>query len=98
VSRREFDAMVADPDRLSRQVQVSPSGRLSPVGDPRRHPGQPARFRNGDVITAVNGTRLDDELGLLGLYAGLGSTRSYNVTFQRGGATQTRTIRPILRE
>ncbi len=94
VTRREFDAMVADPDKLSRQVQVSPSGsgyRLSGI----RGGTQVSQlgFKNGDVITAVNGTRLDDQLGLLGLYAGLDSTRSYNVTFLRGGTRQTRTIR-----
>lgn len=94
VTRREFDAIVADPDKLSRQVQVSPSGsgyRLSGI----RGGTQVSQlgFKNGDVITAVNGTRLDDQLGLLGLYAGLDSTRSYNVTFLRGGTRQTRTIR-----
>jgi general secretion pathway protein C len=94
VARRDFDAMVANPEKLLRQVQVSPSGggyRLSGI-----HAGSQVSqlgFRNGDVITAVNGTRLDDQLGLLGLYAGLDSTRSYNVTYQRGGARHTRTIR-----
>lgn len=94
VTRREFDAIVADPDKLSRQVQVSPSGsgyRLSGI----RGGSQVSQlgFQNGDVITAVNGTRLDDQLGLLGLYAGLDSTRSYNVTFTRGGARRTKTLR-----
>ncbi len=94
VARSEFDAMVANPDKLLRQVQVSPSGsgyRLSGI----RAGSQVSQlgFHNGDVITAVNGTRLDDQLGLLGLYAGLDSTRSYNVTYQRGGARHTRTIR-----
>ena len=94
VARRDFDAMVADPDKLLRQVQVAPSGggyRLSGI----RGGSQVSQlgFRNGDVITAVNGTRLDDQLGLLGLYAGLDSTRSYNVTYQRGGARHTKTIR-----
>ncbi len=94
VARRDFDAMVANPEKLLRQVQVSPSGggyRLSGI-----HAGSQVSqlgFRNGDVITAVNGTRLDDQLGLLGLYAGLDSTRSYNVTYQRGGARHMRTIR-----
>lgn len=94
VARRDFDAMVADPDKLLRQVQVAPAGggyRLSGI----RGGSQVSQlgFRNGDVITAVNGTRLDDQLGLLGLYAGLDSTRSYNVTYQRGGARHTKTIR-----
>jgi len=94
VTRREFDAIVADSDKLSRQVQVSPSGsgyRLSGI----RGGSQVSQlgFQNGDVITAVNGTRLDDQLGLLGLYAGLDSTRSYSVTFTRGGARRTKTLR-----
>jgi len=94
VGRREFDAMVADPNRLLRQVQVSPAGkgyRLSGIrGD--SDVGK-LGFRNGDVIVAINGTRLDDQIGLLGLYGGLGSTRTYNVTYERAGVRQTRTIR-----
>lgn len=94
VARRDFDAMVADPDKLLKQVQVSPSGpgyRLSGI----RGGSQVSAlgFRNGDVITAVNGTAMDDQLGLLGLYGSLDSTRTYNVTYLRGGSKHTRTIR-----
>lgn len=94
VARRDFDAMVADPDKLARQVQVTPAGagyRLSGI----RAGSQVSQlgFRNGDVLLSVNGTRLDDQLGLLGLYAGLDSTRSYNVSYQRAGAKHSRTIR-----
>lgn len=94
VSRREFDAMVDDPGRLARQVQVSPTNggyRLSGVraGSDVSKLG----FRNGDVLRAVNGTQLDDDFGLIGLYAGLATTRTYNVTFERGGVRRTRTIR-----
>jgi type II secretory pathway component PulC len=94
VARRDFDAMVADPDKLLRQVQVSEARggyRLSGI----RAGSQVSQlgFRNGDVLISVNGTRLDDQLGLLGLYGGLESTRSYNVTYERGGARHTRTVR-----
>lgn len=94
VARRDFDAMVADPDKLLKQVQVSPSGpgyRLSGI----RGGSQVSAlgFRNGDVITAVNGTAMDDQLGLLGLYGSLDSTRTYNVTYLRGGSKHSRTIR-----
>jgi len=94
VTRKAFDAMVADPNRLLKQVQVSEANngyRLSGIrGD--SDVGK-LGFRNGDVVTAVNGTSLDDQLGLLGLYGGLGSTRTYNVTILRGGVRQTRTVR-----
>lgn len=94
VSRKAFDAMVADPNRLLRQVQVSEAEggyRLSGIrGD--SDVGK-LGFRNGDVVTAVNGTSMTDELGLLGLYGGLGRTRTYNVTVRRDGGRQTRTIR-----
>lgn len=86
--------MVADPNKLLRQVQVSEvnSGyRLSGIrGD---SDVSKLGFRNGDVLVAINGTRLDDQLGLLGLYGGLGSTRTYNVSYERGGVRKTRTIR-----
>lgn len=94
VARKAFDAMVADPNRLLKQVQVSEANngyRLSGIrGD--SDIGK-LGFRNGDVVTSINGTSLDDQLGLLGLYGGLGSTRTYNVTILRGGARQTRTFR-----
>jgi len=94
LSRREFDAAVADPDRLMRQVQLGPAPggyRLSGI----RAGTQVSQlgFRNGDVVKSINGTSVDNEMGLLGLYAGLGSTSTYRVGFQRGGAMQTKTIR-----
>lgn len=94
VPRGEFDAMVADPSRLLRQVKVAPAGRGYRLSGIR--PGSQVSqlgFRNGDLLLSVNGTSLDDDLGLLALYAGLAGTRSYNVVFERGGARQTRTIR-----
>ncbi len=94
VGREHFDAMVADPNKLLRQVQVSEVNngyRLSGIrGD---SDVSKLGFRNGDVLVAINGTRLDDQLGLLGLYGGLGSTRTYNVSYERGGVRKTRTIR-----
>ncbi len=94
VGRGQFDAMVADPNKLLRQVQVSEANngfRLSGIrgGSDVSKLG----FRNGDVLVAINGTSLDDQFGLLGLYGGLGSTRTYNVTYVRGGVRHTRTIR-----
>ena len=94
VGRRQFDAMVADPNKLLRQVQVSETNngyRLSGI----RSDSDVGKlgFRNGDVLVSINGTRLDDPFGLLGLYGGLGSTRTYNVGYERGGTRHTRTIR-----
>lgn len=94
ISRREFDAAVADPDRLMRQVQLGPAPggyRLSGI----RAGSQVSQlgFRNGDVVKSINGTSVDDQMGLLSLYAGLGSTSSYRVGFARGGASQSKTIR-----
>lgn len=94
VARRDFDAMVADPGALLRQVQVSEvkgGYRLSGI-----RPGTQVSalgFRNGDILIAVNGTRLDDQLGLLGLYGAIQSTRSYSVVYQRGGTRKTKTVR-----
>jgi type II secretory pathway component PulC len=49
-------------------------------------------FRAGDVIVSVNGARLDDDMAALGLYMGLESTRSYNVTYERNGARASKSI------
>jgi len=94
VARRDFDAMVADPNKLLRQVQVSEARGGYKLGGIRSG-SQVSQlgFRNGDVLVSVNGTRLDDQLGLLGLYAGLESTRSYNVVYERGGQRHTKSVR-----
>jgi membrane-associated protease RseP (regulator of RpoE activity) len=94
IARREFDAAVADPDRLTRQVSLSEAAggyRLSGI----RAGSQVSQlgFRNGDIIKSVNGTSMDDQFGLLALYGGLGSTSSYTVGFTRGGAYQSKKIR-----
>ena len=94
VTRRDFDAMVADPNKLLRQVRVSESHGGYKLGGIRSG-SQVSQlgFRNGDVLVSVNGTRLDDQLGLLSLYAGLEGTRSYNVVYERGGQRQTKSVR-----
>ncbi len=94
VARRDFDAMVADPNKLLRQVQVSEArGGYKLAGIRSGSQVSQLGFRNGDVLVSVNGTRLDDQLGLLGLYAGLEGTRSYNVVYERGGQRQTKSVR-----
>ena len=94
VARRDFDAMVADPNKLLRQVQVSEARGGYRLGGIRSGSQVSALgFRNGDIVVSVNGTRLDDQLGLLGLYGGLESTRTYNVVYKRGEALQTKTVR-----
>jgi membrane-associated protease RseP (regulator of RpoE activity) len=94
ISRREFDAAVADPDKLTKQVQISPApGGYRLYGIRNGSQVSQLGFRNGDIIKSVNGTSVDDQFGLLALYSGLGSTSSYRVGFQRGGSTQSKTIR-----
>lgn len=93
LDRKLFDAAVANPSQLTTQASISPvrgGYKLTRVS-----PGSTVAalgFRAGDVIVSVNGARLDDEVAALGLYMGLGSTRSYNVTYERNGARATKTI------
>jgi S1-C subfamily serine protease len=94
VARRDFDAMVADPGKLLRQVSVSEAPGGYKLGGIRSG-SQVSQlgFRNGDVLISVNGTQLDDQLGLLGLYGGLATTSSYKVVYERGGARRTKVVR-----
>lgn len=93
IDRKAFDAAVADPGSLSRQVAIAPAKggykltRVSP-GSPIAQLG----FRAGDTLISVNGSRLDDDLAALGLYAGLGSTSRYSVVYERGGVRATKAI------
>lgn len=88
-----FDAAVADPGKLERQASISPARggyKLTRVA-----PGSTVAalgFRPGDLIVSVNGARLDDDMAALGLYMGLESTRSYNVTYERNGARASKSI------
>lgn len=93
LDRKAFDAAVADPGSLSRQVSLAPATNGYKLT--RVTPGSSVAqlgFRAGDTLIAVNGSRLDDDLAALGLYAGLGSTSRYNVTYERGGVRATKTI------
>lgn len=93
IDRKAFDAAVADPDSLSRQVAIAPAKggyKLTRVA-----PGSPIAqlgFRAGDTLISVNGSRLDDDLAALGLYAGLGSTSRYSVVYERNGVRATKAI------
>lgn len=93
IDRKAFDAAVADPGSLSRQVAIAPAKggyKLTRVA-----PGSPIAqlgFRAGDTLISVNGSRLDDDLAALGLYAGLGSTSRYSVVYERGGVRATKAI------
>jgi S1-C subfamily serine protease len=94
VARRDFDAAVADPGKLLRQVSVS-EVRGGYKLDGIRSGSQVSQlgFRDGDVVTSVNGVRLDDSLGLLGLYGGLATTSSYKVVYERGGVRRGKVVR-----
>lgn len=93
LDRKVFDAAVADPSKLERQAsiarvkngykltRVAPGSTVAALG-----------FRAGDVIVSVNGARLDDDMAALGLYMGLGSTKSYAVVYERGGARASKSI------
>lgn len=93
LEKRLFDAAVADPSKLERQASISPARggyKLTRVA-----PGSAVAalgFRAGDLIVSVNGARLDDDMAALGLYMGLESTRSYNVTYERDGARASKSI------
>ena len=86
--------MVADPDKLLRQVLVS-EARGGYKLDGIRSGSQVSQlgFRDGDVLISVNGTQLDDSLGLLSLYGGLATTSSYKVVYERAGARRGKVVR-----
>lgn len=93
LDRKAFDAAVADPGSLSRQVSIGPTRggyRLNRVA-----PGSPIAqlgFRAGDTIISVNGNRLDDDLAALSLYTELGSTSRYSIVYERGGVRATKVV------
>lgn len=93
LDRSLFDAAVADPSKLERQASISPArGGYKLTRVAAGSTVAALGFRAGDLIVSVNGARLDDDMAALGLYMGLESTRSYNVTYERNGARASKSI------
>jgi hypothetical protein len=96
VAKWYFDKVVSSSSQMRSQAKVAPASggyKLSWV-----KPGSGVHkllFRSGDVITRVNGLDLDNQLEALTLYAGLKSTRTYKVSYMRGGKSLTKTIRVV---
>ena len=52
-------------------------------------------FRDGDVITSVNGYEVGDQAQALALYMSLGSASTLRVRYERGGRAETKVVRVI---
>ena len=91
---QEFSRYTNNPSSLLREAQVSrvsqgyrlrsvrPAGPVGQLG-----------FRNGDIVTTVNGHRLSNDTDAMALYFGLSGTRAFRVTYLRSGRSATRMIR-----
>lgn len=94
VSLQEFTRYTNNPSSLMREAQVSRVSQGYRLSGVRANgPVGKLGFRNGDVITTVNGHRLSDDADAMALYFGLSGTRLFRVTYLRGGRSATRTIR-----
>lgn len=62
------------------------------VGDDGAGTVAALRFRAGDLIVSVNGSRLDDDVAAFGLYMGLGNTKNDVVGYERNGVQAKKSI------
>lgn len=98
IERSYFDKLVASPSSIESQANIVPaiandvfSGyKLKSVkaGSAIAKLG----FHAGDKITHINGQDLTDEVGAMGLYLGLASTKVFKIRYERGGARLVKTV------
>lgn len=101
ISRKEIDRVLADPSKAKGQASVVPhiSGgkhvgyRLTNIK--RGSAVDALGFKNGDVVTSINGHRLNDDADAFALYLSLPATSTFRVTYQRGGNTRVKTVKSV---
>lgn len=91
-SRADFDALLADPVRVSRGARVIPNMR-----DGQQHGfkifgirsgslGAQLGLRNGDVVTEISGHSLSDIQSAMSAYAALRERNAWTIKGERAGA------------
>lgn len=90
--------LLQNPGEVTNYIRVVPASSGGRQRGYRIYPGreralfEAAGMRPGDLVTAVNGTRLDSAQGAMSLLNELRDARSINVTVERGGNEQNYTL------
>ncbi len=91
VPKAYFDSLVGSSSKAKQQArgkQTSSGFKLSFVGPASKKAG----FRVGDVVTKVNGRRMNNTLQVLSVYGSLRSTRKFRIEWTRGSSKRTTTL------
>lgn len=89
------DRVQRDPAALAEMVRYSPVMRDGRIHGYRLYPGRDRTafsntgLRPGDVVTAINGTSLNDPAEAISLMNSLKATDTINLTIERGGETMS---------
>ena len=89
------ETLLADPSKASQYLRVQPAYNAGQLRGYRIYPGRnrslfnEAGLRPGDLVTELNGTRLDDPSQALQMLGTLSQATSLSVVILRGGQPQT---------
>lgn len=89
------ETLLADPSKASQYLRVQPAYNAGKLRGYRIYPGRnrslfnEAGLRPGDLVTEINGTRLDDPGQALQMLGTLSQATSLSVVILRGGQPQT---------
>lgn len=89
------ETLLADPSKASQYLRVQPAYNAGKLHGYRIYPGRnrslfnEAGLRPGDLVTELNGTRLDDPSQALQMLGTLSQATSLSVVILRGGQPQT---------
>jgi hypothetical protein len=91
VERKALDALLGNPTALVRQARIIPSVRDDQVAGFKVYGVRPASIpyligiKNGDLVTAINGERLDSVDTALSVYQTLSGSNEWTLSLERKG-------------
>ncbi len=92
------DQILQDPSQAATYLRVQPAAAGGSLQGYRIYPGRDrslfnaAGLRPGDLVTAINGTELNDASKALSMLTDLSTASNVSLTIERGGNTQNVTI------
>ncbi|WP_029889737.1 type II secretion system protein GspC [Polycyclovorans algicola] len=92
------DEILQDPSKAATYLRVQPSASGGSMQGYRIYPGRDralfnaAGLKPGDLVTAINGTELNDASKALSMLTDLSTASSVSLTIERGGNSQNVTI------
>lgn len=98
ITRELVETWLGDPSTLAKAARIVPGMKDGAIhgfklyGIRRGSPVKALGFRNGDMVTAINGHALTDVEAAMGVYAKVRKAKKVSVAFERKGSAMTMEI------